>query len=135
MPTQTTGHFTSAHWKERPAGSSDANPTVTRASVTNTFSGGIEATDTVCEYTIVYVGDKTGIFTGIEVLAGSLDGRKGAFAVQQRGTFDADGALRGTFEVVPHSATGDLQGLRGTGHFATRQGDPSVPYTFDYDLD
>lgn len=134
MPAQTTGHFTSARWDERPVGPAEANPTLTRASVTNTFSGGIEAADTVCEYVIVYVGEKTGRFLGTEVVVGRVDGRAGTFAVEQRGQFDADGTLRGTLAVVPDSGTGDLAGLRGTGHFATREGDPSVPYTFDYEL-
>ncbi|MEU2511618.1 DUF3224 domain-containing protein [Streptomyces syringium] len=135
MPTQTTtGQFSFANWDERPVGPSGASPKLARASVTNTFAGGIEAADTTCEYTIVYLTEKTGTFTGMEILTGSLDGRHGIFVVEERGSFHADGTVHCTFEVVPESGTGELTGLRGTGRFTAEHGEPSVPYTFDYDL-
>ncbi|MEU8781950.1 DUF3224 domain-containing protein [Streptomyces sp. NPDC048637] len=134
MPVQTTGHFTFANWEERAVGSSGESPKLAHASVTNTYSGGIEATDTTCEYSIVYVTEKTGTFTGMEVLAGRLDGRDGAFVVEERGSFGADGTVHCTFEVVPGTGTGELTGLRGTGSFTTRPGASSFPYTFRYDL-
>jgi hypothetical protein len=134
MPTQTTGHFTFANWEERTVSSDDVSPKLAHACVTNTFSGGIEATDTTCEYTIAYVTEKTGTFTGMEVLTGRLDGRDGAFVVEQRGSFDADGTVHCTFEVVPGTGTAELTGLRGTGSFTAHHGEPSVSYTFHYDL-
>lgn len=134
MPAQTTGHFTFANWEERTVGPSEASPKLAHASVTNTFAGGIEAVDTTCEYTIVYVTEKTGTFTGMEALTGRLDGREGTFVVEERGSFEADGTVHCTFEVVPGSATGELTGLRGTGNFTARHGEPSVPYIFAYDL-
>jgi len=134
MPTQTTGRFTSSDWEERALSPSEVRPGLAHASVTNTFSGGIQAADTTCEYTIAYVTETTGSFTGMEVLTGDIDGRQGSFAIDERGSFEADGTLRCVFEVVPGSGTGDLTGLRGTGSFTTRQGEQSVPYTFDYDL-
>lgn len=135
MPVQTTGQFTFANWEERAVGSSGASPRLAHASVINTFSGGIEAVDTTCEYSIVYVTEKTGTFTGMEMLAGRLDGREGAFVVEERGSFGADGTVRCTFEVVPGTGTGELTGLRGTGGFTTAPGASSFPYTFRYDLD
>ncbi|MGP4001694.1 DUF3224 domain-containing protein [Streptomyces sp. 8N706] len=134
MPTQTTGRFTFTNWEERAVGPTEASPKLAHASVTNTFSGGIEAADTTCEYTIVYVTEKTGTFTGMEALVGRLDGRKGGFVVEERGSFDDDGTVHCTFEVVSGSGTGDLTGLRGTGSFTTKPGEQSFPYTFDYDL-
>ncbi|MFI9235378.1 DUF3224 domain-containing protein [Streptomyces sp. NPDC053079] len=133
-PVQTTGHFTFANWEERSVSPGEASPRLAHASVTNAFSGGIEAADTTCEYTIVYVTEKTGTFTGMELLAGSLDGRKGTFVVEERGSFDDEGTVHCAFEVVPGSGTGELTGLRGTGSFTARHGEPSVPYTFGYDL-
>lgn len=134
MPTQTTGHFAYANWEERTLGSTEASPKLTYASVTNSFSGGIEAADTTCAYTIVYVTQKTGTFTGMEALAGRLDGRQGTFVIEERGTFDPDGTVHCTFDVVPETGTGDLTGLRGTGSFTYTAGASSVPYTFTYDL-
>ncbi|MFH8408887.1 DUF3224 domain-containing protein [Streptomyces sp. NPDC018019] len=134
--TQTTGQFTFADWNERVLGGrpDGTYPRLARAAVTNAFSGGIEAADTTCEYTIVYVTETTGTFTGMELLEGGVDGRRGTFAVEERGHFDDRGSVHCTFEVVPGSATGELAGLRGTGAFTAEQGKPSVPYTFDYDF-
>ncbi|MGW0734377.1 DUF3224 domain-containing protein [Streptomyces sp. NPDC002851] len=134
QPTETTGHFTFADWEENARTPSGAGPALAHAKVTNSFSGGIEAADTRCEYTIVYVTEKTGAFTGMELLTGSVDGRTGTFAVEERGTFGEDGTVHCTFEVVPGSGTGALTGLRGTGGFTARHGEPSVPYTFSYEL-
>lgn len=134
MPMQTTGNITYANWEERTVGSSEASPKLAHASVTNTFSGGIEAACTICEYIIVYVTEKTGTFTGMEVLAGRLDGREGTFVVEERGSFDADGTVHCTFEVVPGTGTGELTGLHGTGSFTYKPGESPFPYTFNYDL-
>ncbi|POX40630.1 DUF3224 domain-containing protein [Streptomyces sp. Ru73] len=135
MPVQTSGHFTYADWEERTVSPGEAHPKLAHASVTNSFSGGISAAGTTCEYTIVYGTEKTGTFTGMEVLTGSLDGREGTFVVEERGSFDADGTVHCTFEVVPGTATGELAGLRGTGGFTAVHGARSVPYTFAYVLD
>ncbi|MFG2622794.1 DUF3224 domain-containing protein [Streptomyces sp. NPDC048507] len=135
MPVRTTGHFTAADWEEQPLGpGGDACPRLARARVANTFTGGIEAAGTTCDYTIAYVTGTTGTFAGMELLEGRLDGREGGFAVEERGSFDADGTVRCTFEVVPGSGTGELTGLRGTGGFTARHGEPSVAYAFAYDL-
>jgi len=134
MPTSATGHFVAADWKESRISPEQDTPGLSHATVSNTFSGAIQAVGTVCAYEIVYLAEMTGTFTGMEVISGSLDGHKGSFAVEQHGVFEADGTLRCTFEVVPGSGSGELAGLTGTGSFTTRNGDTSVPYTFDYDL-
>ncbi|MYT27476.1 MULTISPECIES: DUF3224 domain-containing protein [unclassified Streptomyces] len=136
MPTQTTtGRISYANWEEHPVGSDATSPRLARASVVNTFSGGIEAARTSCEYTIVYTSDKTGTFTGLQLLTGRLDGREGTFVVAENGGFDADGTVHGTFEVVPGSATGELAGLSGSGRYRCQAGEPSFPYDFGYQVD
>ena len=138
MPERTTGRFTFADWEEKTIGTTGTGGTgrrLARASVNNTFSGGVEAAGTACEFSIVYVSETTGTFTGMELLQGQLDGRKGAFAWEERGSFDADGTVHCTFEVVPGSGTEELTGLRGTGNYTAAQGETSVRYTFEYELD
>lgn len=135
MTERTTGRFTFANWEESAVGTSGKHPGLARASVTNTFSGGVEAADTTCEYAVAYVSESAGTFTGMELLAGRVDGRKGTFVLEERGWFDADGTVHCTFEVVSGSGTEDLTGLRGTGNYTAGQGETSYPYTFDYDLD
>ncbi|NEY35344.1 DUF3224 domain-containing protein [Streptomyces sp. PRKS01-65] len=136
MPgTRTTGHFTFADWKEQPVGPEDTSPRLAHASVVNTFTGGIEAAGTLCEYVIVYFADKSGTFTGMELLTGRLDGREGTFALEERGTFDTEGTVRCRFEVVPGSGTGALTGLRGNGTFTARHGEQAVAYSFEYEVE
>ncbi|KOW00014.1 hypothetical protein ADK65_16050 [Streptomyces sp. NRRL B-1140] len=138
MPGTRTidGHFTFADWQERViAPGEDANPRLAHASVRNTFTGGIEAAGTACEYAIVYVTAKTGSFSGMELLTGRVDGREGSFAVEERGWFGEDGTVHCTFEVVPGSGSGELSGLTGKGDFTARQGETTVAYRFAYEVE
>ncbi|WP_374701158.1 DUF3224 domain-containing protein [Streptomyces sp. TP-A0874] len=68
------------------------------------------------------------------MFTGRLDGREGAFAVEERGSFDEESTVHCAFEVVAGSGTGELTGLRGTGRFTARHGETPVAYTFDYEL-
>ncbi|MET9881936.1 DUF3224 domain-containing protein [Streptomyces sp. NPDC006430] len=131
MSTRTTGRFTFAEWEEHPIGSAGSTPRLARSTVVNSFAGGIAAEATSAGYTFTYTGEGVGSFTGMELLSGAVDGRKGTFVLEQRGAFDAAGT-RCTFEVVPGSATGELAGLSGSGSFTYRSGAPSVAYEFTY---
>ncbi|MFI9467742.1 DUF3224 domain-containing protein [Streptomyces sp. NPDC052492] len=135
MPvTETTGHFTFADWKENPVSPEDSFPRLAHATVTNAFTGGIEAEVTVCDYAIAYGSGTTGTFAGMELVTGRLDGRAGTFVLEERGRFDSDGTVHCAFEVVEGSGTGELTGLRGTGGFTYRHGETKVPYTFAYEV-
>ncbi|MFE5534889.1 DUF3224 domain-containing protein [Streptomyces sp. NPDC056492] len=129
----TTGRFTFADWREEPIGAAGpgSTPRLARSTVVNAFAGGIEAAATSAAYTITYTGEGTGSYTGLELLSGAVDGRAGAFVLEQRGTFDGDGT-RCTFEVVAGSGSGELAGLSGSGAFTYRHGDTSVAYEFGY---
>ncbi|GAA2973992.1 DUF3224 domain-containing protein [Streptomyces enissocaesilis] len=134
VQTQATGSFTFTGWEEHPVAGAQEGPGLARACVTNAFTGVIEAAATSCAYSIAYVTGKTGVFTGYELISGSVAGREGTFAVEERGAFGDDGSVRCTFEVVPGSGTGGLAGLSGTGGFTAHHGEPAVPYTFAYVL-
>ncbi|MBB5154425.1 DUF3224 domain-containing protein [Saccharopolyspora phatthalungensis] len=134
MTKQTTGSFAVSRWEESAVGNPELHPKLAHAAVTNDFSGGIEAAGASCEYTIAYVTEATGRFTGMQLLSGTLAGRKGTFIFQERGWFGDDGVIHSDFEVLPGSGTDELAGLRGTGHYTAEPG-KQVAYTFDYDLD
>ncbi|CAL9482644.1 DUF3224 domain-containing protein [Streptomyces pilosus] len=136
MPTtRVTGHFTFADWKEQPVTPEGALPRLAHATVTNAFSGGIEAEATTCDYSITYLTATTGAFAGMELLTGRVDGREGSFSLEERGRFASDGTVHCVLEVVEGSGTGELTGLRGTGGFTYRHGDTKVPYTFAYEVE
>src|SRR6478609_8685575 len=87
--TTVVGSIGFANWEERETAGSEAGPRLARASVVNTFTGGIEAADTTCDYSIAYTVGHEGSFTGIELVTGSVDGRAGTFVLEERGTFAA----------------------------------------------
>ncbi|MFD6436221.1 DUF3224 domain-containing protein [Streptomyces venezuelae] len=134
MTHQTSGTFTFAHWDEKPVAGADGGARIAHAAVTNDYAGAIEAAGASCEYTIAYTNETIGTFVGYEFVDGTLDGRKGSFVLEQRGSFGADGVIECTFSVLSGSATGELAGLTGTGTFTARAGQPATPYSLVYAL-
>ena len=131
---RSTGTFTFTQWDERPVAGEEGGVRITHAAVSNDFHGGIEATSSACQYTIAYLGGSgDGSYVGYEHIEGTLDGRKGSFVIEQRGSFVADG-IECAFTVLPGSGTGELAGLSGTGTFTAHHGEKSTPYTFEYTL-
>jgi len=96
-----------------------------------TFHGGLEATS---KGTMLAVGtpvDGSAGYVAMEDVTGSLDGRKGSFALQHMGTMD-HGKQSLVIQVVPDSATGELAGMRGTLDIAIEAG--VHHYTLRYTL-
>ena len=52
-------------------------------------------------------------YVAIEAITGVLQGRQGSFVVQHAGTM-ADGRQELSIVIVPHSGTGQLEGISGT---------------------
>ena len=67
----------------------------------------------------------------IELVTGTLAGKKGSFALQHSSTMDA-GGYNMSIIVVPGSGTGELQGIAGT--FTIRIVGGEHFYDFDYTL-
>jgi hypothetical protein len=70
-------------------------------------------------------------YVAIEVVTGTLQGKRGSFALQHMATMDASGPKM-TVVVVPGSGTGDLKGITGT--FAIQIADGRHAYDFEYVL-
>jgi uncharacterized protein DUF3224 len=68
-----------------------------------------------------YRADGTADYVGLERIVGRLGGRAGSFVLRSTGAYDGSEA-RATFSVVHGSATGELTGLEGEGHFAAPHG-------------
>jgi hypothetical protein len=132
MSTRATVTFEIKSWDEKPYDEIGGGAKLTRASVTKAFHGDIEGEGRV-EYLMVYRGDGTASFVGLERVLGQVGSRSGSFVLQHNGTFEG-GVAKATYVVVPGSGTGDLRGLRGEGSFASGHAQ-HYPMTFDYDLD
>jgi Protein of unknown function (DUF3224) len=113
------GGFEIADWNEKPA-SAPAGPKVTRATVTQKFTGDIKGTGTT-EYLMVYRPDMTAEYSGVLVIRGSLGARKGSLALLVRGKYDGKQALT-KWEVVPGASKGALKDLTGKGQYSAPMG-------------
>jgi hypothetical protein len=70
-------------------------------------------------------------YVAIEEVTGTLEGRKGSFALQHWGTMGS-GNFELRVEIVPGSGTGELQGIAGTLTITNNAGKHS--YALDYTL-
>jgi hypothetical protein len=107
-------------------------PSLSDIHVTETFSGDIEG-DGVVHFVQAAGPDGSASFVGIERVRGSIDGKKGSFLLQDRGTVVGKD-VAGEWFVIPGSGTGDLRGLRGDGGFKAELGQHAAIW-LDYDFE
>lgn len=131
MKHTANARFAIKSWDEKAYSEGQGLPKMTRASVTKTFTGDIEAGSQV-EYLMMYRSDGTASFVGLERVTGRIGNRAGSFVLQRTGVFDG-GQAKEAYAVVPGSATGDLQGLSGEGTSSVGHG-TDLPFALTYEL-
>jgi len=131
MAHRVEGSFDVTSWNEGPVEGLGGTVKVTRASIGQRFSGGIDA-DTVADMVMTYREDGTADFAGYQRVVGRIGDREGTFVLQGLGEFDGSEA-RTRLEVVRDSGTGGLVGLRGSGLAAAPMGATGT-YHLDYEL-
>jgi len=131
MKKTANARFAIKSWDEKPYSEGQGQPKLTRASVAKSYTGDIEGNAQV-EYLMMYRGDGSAAFVGLERVVGKIGAKRGAFVLQRTGVFE-DGQAKESYSVIPGSATGDLQGLRGEGHSAVGHG-MEHPFTLSYEL-
>lgn len=94
----------------------DSGITLLSTRLEEEFSGGLTGHG-VALHIRVTRQDKSDTFTGMERFTGTLDGRRGSFALTAEGVTTQQGLVHGTWKVVADSATDELKGLRGHGIF------------------
>lgn len=95
------------------------------------FHGPLEARSVVHMLAVSTPVSGSAAYVAVERVSGSVDGRRGSFLFQHNGTMDR-GAPTLSLTVVPDSADGELQGLRG--QMAIDIVDGQHHYRFDYTL-
>jgi hypothetical protein len=118
-------------WDEKPYSDGEGLPKLTRATVTKTLTGDLQGEAHV-EYLMMYRADGSASFVGLERVVGRIGDRTGSFVLQRSGVFEG-GQAKEQYSVIPGSATGDLQGLRGDGASAVGDG-LEQPFTLNYEL-
>ena len=131
MHTTANARFAITKWDEKPYGEGEGQPRLTRATVTKTLTGDIEGESHV-EYLMMYRGDGSASFVGLERVVGRVGERSGSFVLERRGSFEG-GRARESYRVVPGSGTGELASLRGEGASDVGHG-MEHPFTLSYDL-
>ena len=131
MKQTANARFAIKSWDEKPYSEGQNLPKLTRASVSKTLTGDIEG-DSHIEYLMMYRGDGTATFVGLERVTGRLAGKTGSFVMQRTGVFEG-GLAKESYTVVPGSATGALAGLTGSGSSSVGHG-MEHPFTLEYEL-
>jgi hypothetical protein len=87
MSPPATSNFKIDHWDERPYHEDGGGGKLTRARVTQTFTGDIEGHGEV-EWLMCYRPDSTADFVGLQRIVGEIGRRSGSLVLETRGTFD-----------------------------------------------
>jgi hypothetical protein len=109
----------------------EADSTLGRMTIDKTFSGDLQGTSKGEMLTAGRADTGSAGYVAIERVTGTLQGRRGAFALQHSGTMDR-GSFQLTITVVPDSGTGELAGIAGA--FDVKIVDGKHLYTLDYML-
>src|SRR4029077_14056790 len=131
MKNVANSRFTIKSWDEKPYSEGQDLPKMTRATVTKTFTGDIAGEGHV-EYLMMYRGDGSATFVGLERVVWRVAGKAGSFVLQRTGTFQ-DVVAKEPYSVIPGSVTGELLRLRGEGTSAVGHGSEH-PLTLNYEL-
>jgi hypothetical protein len=132
MTGHAEGSFQVTSWNEEPYVEIDEARKLTRASVTQAFSGDIEGDGSV-EWVMCYRRDGTADWMGFQRVVGRVGDRSGSFVLHTNGTFDGSVA-KGDWAVVSGSGTEELEGLRGEGRMHSPLG-TQASFVLDYELD
>ncbi len=132
MKKTANARFTITSWDEKPYSEGQDLPKLTRASVVKAFTGDVEGEGRV-EYLMMYRGDGTATFVGLERITGRIGAKTGSFVLERTGVFEG-GQAKESYSVVPGSATGDLRGLVGDGASALGH-ETDYPFLLNYELE
>ena len=108
------GSFKVASWNEDDYDERDGHR-LARASVAQQFEGDI-AGEGAAQWLMAYRPDGTARFVGLQLVEGTMAGRRGTFVLETAGEFDGRVA-RWEASVVAGSSTGELPELSGGGTF------------------
>jgi hypothetical protein len=127
VTTHATGTFDVKLTPQADEDSADAG--IARMAIDKQYHGDLEGTSK--GHMLASRAKGSGGYVAMEVVTGTLKGRKGTFVLQHSGTM-TPAALQLSVTVIPDSGTGQLEGLAGTMNIKIADGKHS--YEFDYTL-
>jgi hypothetical protein len=130
MTTRAAGPF-DVKLTPMPPDEGAADSGIGRMSLDKQFHGALEASSKGQMLAVRSPVDGSAGYVAMERVSGTLEGRKGTFALQHSGTMTR-GAPTLSVTVVPDSGTGELTGLTGRMDIVIEGGKHS--YVFEYTL-
>ena len=110
--------FSPTTWDEKPYGEISPPMRMTKATVEFAFKGQFEGQG-LTEYLMFYKEydakdphKATAVYVGLTRFKGILNGKRGSFVTEDRGTFE-NGAASSVSAILKGSGTDDLKGIRG----------------------
>jgi hypothetical protein len=103
-----------------------------RIRITRIFAGDLEG-ESSAELLTARMEAGSATYVALDRIAGRLGGLSGSFVLAHHGTVSAAGAETAA-SVVPDSATGELEGLRGRGSISVAE-DGTHTLTLEYEFD
>lgn len=113
---QLSGGFEMMSWEETLYDKAEGHPKFAHVRATHALHGHIEGEASVC-YLMAYRPDGTATFAGLVLVTGMVGSEAGSFLMHDVGTYE-NGIAKGRWQILPGFGTGDLQDIRGDGHFA-----------------
>jgi hypothetical protein len=114
------GEFEVTSWDEDTYQKLEGERKLTKASVTQKFTGDLVGSGSV-EWLMFYADDGKARFVGFQRIESTAAGRVGSVVIESNGKFDGKKAA-GTWSVLPGSGEGDLEGITGKGRFEAPMG-------------
>jgi len=127
--TKAHGKFTVESGGEDAYEALDGGVRLTHAHGTQSFTGDIEG-DGAVHWLMLYRGDKTAQFVGLQRISGTIGGRRGTIVLAADGVHDGTGS-KISLDVVPGSGSGELERLSGKGKLVNPGGKTGT-YELDY---
>ncbi len=131
MTARASGAF-EVKMTPRPADESVGDPKIGRMALDKQYRGDLEAAGRGQMLAVMDQAKGSGGYVALEVVDGTLAGKKGTFALQHDGLMD-QGEPSLTIVVVPGSGTGELEGIAGRLAIRIEAGGRHF-YDFDYTL-
>jgi hypothetical protein len=134
---KATGNFKPAKWDEKTYDQIAADKKLTNATVELAFTGEIEGTANVVWLMFYKHSDEkdqhnaSATFMGLMRFDGTLNGKRGTFVMDDRGTFDK-GMLNGHLTILPDSGTDALAGITGNAKYHSNGSE--VAFEIEYEL-
>jgi Protein of unknown function (DUF3224) len=120
---KATGIYGVKKWDENLHEQISPEMKITKASVEYSMTGEINGRTDV-EYLMYYkyynAADQhksSAVYVGLMRFRGSMQGKEGSFAIEDRGAFE-NGEAHSVLQIIAGSGTGDLKSIQGSGHYS-----------------